>query len=394
MLYEVKAYRAPEGVVWLSLDAVDATEITRKAESQGYRVISAKAKNGWKKSSGRYRFPLALFSQELLSLLGAGLSLMESIETLAEKEKHDVARNVYAELIRLLQEGQPLSNAMQQFPNIFPSLYIATVQASEKTGDLTEALVRYLSYQQQIDLVRKRIVSAAIYPILLMVVGSLVIAFLMAYVVPKFSRVYEDMGDNLPWMSRMLMQWGRLIEAHGLAMGVFILAVIAAIAFWLTRPSTRSWLVHTMWQIPAIGERMRVYQLARFYRTLGMLLRGGIPLVTALQMVAGLLQPGLRASLEGACRTIREGQSVSESMSRQGLTTEVALRMLRVGERTGKLGEMTERIAGFYDDDMARWVDWFTRLFEPLLMTFIGLVIGLIVLLMYLPIFELAGNIQ
>jgi general secretion pathway protein F len=116
--------------------------------------------------------------------------------------------------------------------------------------------------------------------------------------------------------------------------------------------------------------------------------------VTALDMVGGLLQPGLRANLEGACRKVREGQSVSESMHSQGLATEVALRMLRVGERTGKLGEMTERIASFYDDDMARWVDWFTRLFEPLLMTFIGLVIGLIVLLMYLPIFELAGNIQ
>jgi general secretion pathway protein F len=342
----------------------------------------------------RYRFPLALFSQELLSLLGAGLSLLESLETLAEKEKHDLPRKVYGQLIRLLQEGQPLSHAMKQFPDVFPSLYVATVQASEKTGDLSEALVRYLAYQQQIDIVRKRIVSAAIYPVLLMAVGSLVIVFLMAYVVPKFSRVYEDMGDNLPWMSRMLMQWGRLIEGHGAAIGLALVLAVGAAVFWATRPATRRRAVQAMWKIPAIGERMRVYQLARFYRTLGMLLRGGIPLVTALEMVAGLLQPGLRSNLQGACRKVREGQSVSESMHSQGLATEVALRMLRVGERTGKLGEMTERIASFYDDDMARWVDWFTRLFEPLLMTFIGLVIGLIVLLMYLPIFELAGNIQ
>ena len=394
MLYEVKAYRDPEGVVMLRYDAADTDEIVRRAEGQGYRVISSKAKSTWKKSGGRYRFPLALFSQELLSLLGAGLSLLESLETLAEKEKHDLARKVYGQLIRLLQEGQPLSHAMKQFPDVFPALYVATVQASEKTGDLTEALQRYLAYQQQIDLVRKRVVSAAIYPVLLMVVGSLVIVFLMAYVVPKFSRVYEDMGDNLPWMSRMLMQWGRLIEAHGATIGLAVLLALGAAGFWLTRTSTRKAMLQAMWKIPSVGERMRVYQLARFYRTLGMLLRGGIPLVSALQMVAGLLQPGLRTSLEGACRLIREGQPVSESMHRQGLTTEVALRMLRVGERTGQLGEMTERIAGFYDEDMARFVDWFTRLFEPLLMTFIGLVIGLIVLLMYLPIFELAGNIQ
>lgn len=394
MLYQVKAFRDPEGVVMLSYDAADPDEIVRKAESQGYKVISAKAKASWSGRGSRYRFPLTLFSQELLSLLGAGLSLLESLDTLAEKEKHDLARKVYGQLIRLLREGRPLSHAMQQFPDVFPSLYVATVQASEKTGDLTEALVRYLAYQRQIDIVRKRIVSAAIYPVLLMVVGSLVIVFLMAYVVPKFSRVYEDMGDNLPWMSRVLMQWGRLIEAHGAAIGAALVFALGAAAFWATRPSTRQWAVRLMWQLPAFGERMRVYQLARFYRTLGMLLRGGIPLVTALEMVAGLLQPALRASLQEACRMIREGQPVSESMYRQGLTTEVALRMLRVGERTGKLGEMTERIAGFYDDDMARWVDWFTRLFEPLLMTLIGLIIGLIVLLMYLPIFELAGNIQ
>lgn len=394
MLYQVKAYRDPEGVVMLSYDASGPDEIVRKAESQGYKVISSRAKASWGMRGSRYRFPLALFSQELLSLLGAGLSLLESLETLAEKEKHDLPRKVYAQLIRLLQEGQPLSHAMKQFPDVFPSLYVATVQASEKTGDLSEALVRYLAYQQQIDLVRKRIVSAAIYPVLLMAVGGLVIVFLMAYVVPKFSRVYEDMGDKLPWMSRMLMQWGRLIEGHGAAIGLALVLTVGATVFWATRPSTRRRAVQAMWKIPAIGERMRVYQLARFYRTLGMLLRGGIPLVTALEMVAGLLQPGLRTNLQGACRKVREGQSVSESMHSQGLATEVALRMLRVGERTGKLGEMTERIASFYDDDMARWVDWFTRLFEPLLMAFIGLVIGLIVLLMYLPIFELAGNIQ
>lgn len=379
----------------LRLEAAGPEEVVRQAESQGYKVISSKAHTsagGW--GERRYRFPLALFSQELLALLDAGLSLLESLEALAEKEKHELAREVHSQIIRLLREGQPLSKAIRQFPDVFPALYVATVQASEKTGDLSEALGRYLAYQQQIDTVRKRVVSAAIYPVLLMAVGSMVIVFLLAYVVPKFSRVYEDMGDNLPWMSRMLMQWGRLIEGHGAAIGTAIVLVAAGTAFWATRTSTRQWLVHALWQIPAFGERMRVYQLARFYRTLGMLLGGGIPLVTALDMVGGLLQPGLRANLEGAVRMIREGLPVSQSMHQQGLTTEVAVRMLRVGERTGKLGEMAERVAGFYDDDMARWVDWFTRLFEPLLMTFIGLVIGLIVLLMYLPIFELAGNIQ
>jgi general secretion pathway protein F len=139
---------------------------------------------------------------------------------------------------------------------------------------------------------------------------------------------------------------------------------------------------------------MRLYQLARFYRTLGMLLRGGTPIVTALDMSAGLLSPALRGNLAEAAQAIREGRAMSDSMAEHNLTTAVAVRMLRVGERSGRMDEMMERIASFYDDEISRWVDWFTRLFEPLLMAFIGIVIGTIVVLMYLPVFELAGSIQ
>jgi len=161
-----------------------------------------------------------------------------------------------------------------------------------------------------------------------------------------------------------------------------------------TLPEVRRWIGTRLWSIPAIGERMRLYQLARFYRTLGMLLRGGTPVVTALDMAAGLLSPALRGSLALAAQSIREGRAISDAMSANNLTTPVGLRMLRVGERSGRMDEMMERVAAFYDDEISRWVDWFTKLFEPLLMAVIGVVIGAIVVLMYLPVFELAGSIQ
>jgi general secretion pathway protein F len=173
-----------------------------------------------------------------------------------------------------------------------------------------------------------------------------------------------------------------------------VVAFIAALAWGFTRPATRSWLMRQAWSVPAIGERLRIYQLARFYHTQGMLLRGGMAAPQALRMVSGLLQPGLRDNLSRAARAIAEGRSMSYAMETCGLATPVAVRMLRVGERTGQMGEMMERIAEFYDDEMARWVEWFTRLFEPLLMAFIGVVIGGIVVLMYLPIFELAGSLK
>lgn len=394
MMYEAKVYRAQEGVVMMRLEGADAGDARRKAEARGYRVISFRSSGRLTLRANRQRFPLPLFSQELLALLDAGMTLLEAIETLAEKERHPEVSKVLEGQIRMLREGLPLSQAMQAFPAVFPPLYVATIRASERTGDMQEALKRYLSYQTQVDAVRKKIVNASIYPALLFVVGGLVTLFLMAYVVPRFSHIYEDMGDNIPLMSRLLMEWGKFFEAHGVYVALGFVLLTAGFAYWMVRPETRAWAMRKLWQIPAVGERMRIYQLARFYRTTGMLLRGGIPLVTALDMVGELLGHGLRNNLQRATHQIREGRSVHESLGNHGLTTEVSLRMLLVGERTGSLGEMMERIAGFYDEDMARWVEWFSRLFEPLLMVVIGLIIGLIVLLMYMPIFELAGSIQ
>jgi general secretion pathway protein F len=168
---------------------------------------------------------------------------------------------------------------------------------------------------------------------------------------------------------------------------------VAAIYF-LRLPRSRAALQDALWRLPGAGERMKLYQLARFYRTIGMLLRGGMPLVASLQLGADLLHPALRNRLEEATRSIREGRPVSESMEANGLTTAVALRLLAVGEHGGDMGAMMERIAAFHDDEMSRWVDWVTRLVEPLLMAAIGLVIGAIVILMYMPIFELAGAVS
>ena len=396
MRFEVKAWRASDNVVALHLDAVDEDDARNQARAQGYRVLVVRTRESWAgwRQTFRRTFPLTLFSQELLALLDAGLTIVDAIETLTEKEHRPEARQVLQQIVTLLYEGHPFSFALQRFPLVFPPLYVATVRASEKTGDLSKALSRYVAYQSQMDAVRKKVVSAAIYPLLLMSVGGLVTLFLMAYVVPRFSRIYEDMGTNLPFLSRMLLRWGQLLQTNGVFVLVVAVAAVALLVYGCTQLAFRQWAVHQLLRVPAFGRRMRIYQLARFYRTLGMLLNGGTPISTALKMVADLLQPTLRGSLSGAAQSIGEGQSISFAMETHRLTTPVALRMLRVGERTGRMGDMMERIGGFYDEEMARWVDWFTRLFEPLLMAFIGVVIGVIVILMYFPIFELAGSIQ
>ncbi len=393
MEYQVKAIRGKE-MTLLNIIAQHAEDAKSQVRAKGYTPIAVNTKTLQLKSQTGKKFPLALFSQELLALLDAGLNLVESIETLAEKESRSHVKTALDALLQALYQGQTFSNALEQQPTLFPVLYVATVRASEKTGDLAESLGRYVSYEQQIGLVKKKIISASIYPVLLISVGGLVIFFLMGFVVPKFSQIYEDTGSNLPFLSKLLLQWGVFLEQYGNTFLVALGAIIFAIIYALSQASVRKWLMQQFWRIPAIGERLRIFQLARFYRTLGMLLKGGTPIVSALGSVAGLLDVSLKANMQSATLAIQQGQPVSAAMEQAGLTTPVALRMLRVGERGGKIGDMMERVAAFYDEELSRWIEWFTKLFEPLLMLFIGLVIGVVVLLLYMPIFELAGSVQ
>jgi len=395
MRYEIKAIKAGGGVVSLALDARDDRDANQQVQSQGYTVLAVRRAGTLRLPTlRRTRFPLVLFTQELLALLRSGISLVEALETLAEKDSRASSGPVLAGLLERLREGQSFSNSLQSFPEAFPDLYVATVRASERTGNLSEALSRYVAYQTQLDGVKKHLVSASIYPVILIAVGGLVSLFLLGYVVPRFSHIYEDIGGDLPWLTRVLMAWGKFVEARGGVLLAGVVAGIAGLILWLRQPSARQLIARQIMRIPTIGERVRVYQLTRFYRTMGMLLTGGTPVPQALVMVSGLLDQELRQRLEISLKRIREGQPISTSLDGQFLTTPVALRMLRVGERTGQMGEMMERIATFHEEELARWVERFTRTFEPLLMAVIGVVIGGIVVLMYFPIFELAGSMR
>lgn len=395
MHFKIKAMTSAGEVSRLAIDARDAGEAEQLVRKQGYAVISV-TPAGMRMAFGRQaaHFPLLLFAQELLALLESGIAVVEAIETLAEKESRPTVRHVLDSMLERLREGRTLSAAMADMPTHFPELFVATIRASEKTSDLAESLRRFVAYQQHVDALRAKLVSAAIYPVLLVGVGGLVILFLLGYVVPRFSHVYEEVGGELPWLSRLLLEWGQMIERDGLlALGLFILAGLV-LHHLLRRPALRARLAESVWRLPRLGERLRVFHLARCYRTLGMLLRGGIPIVPALDMIEGLLAAGLRPQLARARAALREGIPISQALGRHGLTTPVAQRLLRVGEQTGNMGEMMERIAAFHDEETARWTEMTVRLVGPLLMLFIGLLIGVIVVLLYLPIFQLAESVQ
>lgn len=392
----MKAVDAARGIVQVTVDAASAEAARQSARHQGLRVMAVDPVRRLSLLALRRRreFPLVLFSQELATLTNAGLSLITALESLAEKEHDASTRKVLASLVRLLYEGKSLSAALAQFPGTFPDLYVALVQSSERTGAVGGGLARYVAYRTRVDLLTQKIVGASVYPALLLLVGAGVLLFLVGYVVPRFSAVLGDMGDRLPWLSRVLMQLGHAIHDHA---GAIVLAgglAIAAMAGLWQLAAVRRAAGEAVMALPGVRERVFLYQVTRLYRSLGILLQSGIPILAAIGMVRGLVGARMAALLDQAAQRVREGRPLSQAFEEHRLSTPVALRMLHAGEQAGNLGAMMERTADFYDEEMGRWIEWFVRLFEPLLMVFVGAMIGIVVILMYIPIFELAGSIR
>ena len=390
--------QGPAGSQALAIDAASEAEAIRAAVRGGWRVLAvdagATSDTGAALRPGKQGLPLLQFSQELLALLEAGLNLGEAMATLHNKETRPAAKATLAAIVLTLQQGQSFSDTLADFPDIFPDIYIATVHAAERSGNLPEALARFVGYQLQFDAIRKKLISAAIYPCMLLVVGGLVTLFLLGYVVPKFSVVYESSGREIPWMSQMLLGFGQTLAAHPLLCAGALAAVVAAVVFGIANAGARQALVLRLLRLPVLAGKAAEFRLARFYRALSLLLHAGIPLHKALAMVGPMLLPAQQEQLAQARRAVQEGMPFSTALEQAGMATPVAQSLLKVGENTGRLGDMLERSAKFHDEEFARWVDWASRLLEPLLMTIIGVVIGGVVVLMYMPIFELAGSLS
>src|ERR1700688_2144614 len=235
MEFRVKALDREQAVLAQQVDAIDETDARRQLGMLGLRVISLTPVRQMRLFARSAKVPLVIFSQELVSLLDAGLSLVESIEALTEKEVSPAVRRPLEQILGRLYEGQTLGAALAEHPTTFPYLYVATVRASERTGSLREALTRFITYQQQVDALRKTLVNASIYPAVLLAAGVLGMLFLMGCVVPRFSSIYEQLGSDLPLASRLLLQWGQMLESHTMAVIVVGGAAAAALGYGLSR---------------------------------------------------------------------------------------------------------------------------------------------------------------
>jgi general secretion pathway protein F len=400
MQYDVRALTADHLITQLSIDASDEDDVRRQIEARGLFAASITPARRpllgsmLQQSGGKRHLSLVLFSQELLALLNAGLSIVEGLEALLEKEASEATRSILSRMLAGLREGKRFSQVLAEQSDLFPPLYIGIIKAAEGTSDLPRSLTRFIDYQQRIDSVRSKVVSAAIYPLILLCVGGGVSCFLIGYVVPRFAEVYQGAGRSLPWMSQLLLDWGQFAAAHTKGLVLDIGIVAAVLILTLRRMMAQGGIMRFIRSIPGLGERAHIYELSRLYLTLGMLLEGGIPIVAAMDTVQGMVSPAIKASLQNAREVIQSGAQLSLAFESNHLTTPISLRMLRVGERSGEMGKMLTQSAAFYDDEISRWIDRFTRTFEPILMAAIGVIVGAIVVLLYMPIFDLAGSLS
>lgn len=393
MKFTVRTLAADLSIAELTVDGRNEADARHQVELRGLFVSAIEPLRGAAGKRGN-ALSLVLFSQELLALLQAGLGIVEALEALLEKESSPATRDVLGRLLGGLREGRRFSAVLSDQPDLFSPLYIGIVQAAEGTSDLPRSLERFINYQQRIDKVREKIVSAAIYPMILLLVGGGVSAFLIGYVVPRFAEVYQGAGRNLPWMSQQLLNWGQFATQHTLLLLALVAAVGAPLILALRRMMADGGVVRLLVRLPGVGERVRIFELSRLYLTLGMLSEGGITLVQAITTVQSMVSPAVRNALQAARASIEAGLPMSVAFEANMLTTPISLRMLRVGERTGNMGPMLTQSAAFYDGEINRSIDRFTRTFEPLLMAAIGLVVGAIVVMLYMPIFDLAGDMS
>jgi general secretion pathway protein F len=353
--------------------------------------VQAVAPRWWTPKRRAPALDLRLLTQELAVLLQAGVPLIEALQTLREQ---GASATVLDAVVLALQQGQPLSAAMGEHPTHFDGLTCALVAASERNGQLAPTLAQHAAYLAWSQALRAKLVAAALYPLMLVGASWAVLVFLLLYVLPRFAGVFEGLGRELPWASQALLNAGQAAAAQplftlALAVGLPTAAVLA----W-RHPRSQAALAAALWRVPALGARLRVLALARLYRCLALLLQAGVPALPALGLAQAVLPAALRTALALATQQVAQGQRLSAALQAQGLATPVALRMLRVGEHSGELPAMLARAAAFHDEELARLSELVTRTVNPVLMLVMGVLIGGIVVLMYLPIFSLMEQVQ
>lgn len=400
-LYTCKLGAADGSIQVRELEAADAAQLRVSLEEQGYYVFELKKRPFqflFDKGLQRRKIDsreLLTFNQELLVLIKAGMPILQILDTILER-RTDAGRftGLLAQIREDVKGGAALSAAMERHGAAFPHLYLASIRAGERTGDLPDTIRRFIQFLKRSEAVRKKVIASLFYPAILVVVAVLAIALLLIYVVPTFSQVYADAGAQLPLLTRMLISFTSGLRS---TLPIWILLLIGLAAWfrvWRASDAGRYRVDRWKLRLPMVGEIFSRYAVSSFSRTLATLLGSGIPIVESLRMSVGTLNNRhLERRLLDAIRQVEEGGQLSAALERAHIMPPLALRMLGVGEATGALEEMLGDIAEYLEDEVEERLHVLTTAIEPAIMVTMGVVIGFIIVAMYLPVFKIAGAV-
>lgn len=379
-------------------EAATEREVRERLAQQGFLVYSVRTRDlgsrfgGLRKKKSISLEKFLIFNQQFVTLVRAGLPILKGLDLLADRlTDPKLGRHIKA-VRNEVKEGSMLSDAFAR-QGVFPSIYVTTILAGEKSGALVEVLDRYLTYQKLTLAVRKKLLVSLMYPAVLIVVVICLIAFLVTYVVPNFAELYSTMRVQLPAPTRILIAVGTTARSYVLLGIAGLLAAGAGFWLWSRRESSREALDRWKLKTPGFGEIWLKYQVAQFSRVLSTLLIGGIPLMQALDTSGRSIGTVLlKKSLAKAAGQVREGRSLSQALSSTKIFPSLAVDMMEVGESTGALPQMLNSVAEFYDEDVATRTTAVLSLIEPAIMIFMGIFVAFVLVALYMPIFSLAGS--
>jgi type IV pilus assembly protein PilC len=340
------------------------------------------------------RHEFLVFNQEFATLLKAGMPLVQSLDLLRHQITNPLFKSVLDDVHEKVRGGTAVSDAFGSHGELFPRVYTASLLAGERSGNLDAILRRYVAYEKIIDTVKRKTISALIYPAILIVLALGLVSLIVLKVIPAFTDFYASNDAQLPMSTRMIIGISRAIQGE-LALLVATLALgAAAFITWINQPGQRARFDHGVLTLPWIGSTVRKFTTSQMARTLATLLGGGIPLVNSLEVTARSLSNRYMAKeLDAVTQRVREGQGLATSLAARAAVPDVALKMIEVGESTGSLQEMLTSLADFYDEEVETSVARFVTLIEPTLLVLMGVVIAALVLSLYMPLFNLSSVI-
>ncbi len=388
-------------IVTGKLEADNEAAVSQRLREMGYFVISVEEeKIPITKKEIRILQPrvkpkdITVFTRQFATMINAGLPLVKCLSILSEQTENPVLAEVVTDVQHEVEMGRSLSDALAKHPNIFKDLYTSMVRAGEIGGVLDDVLLRIANTLESEDEIRRKIKSAMTYPAAMFAISILLLFVMLIFVVPIFEKMFRDMGATLPFLTRIIVGISHFLASWK---GLILLAAVVfggiMLRRWLKTPAGRRRLDALKLKLPVFGPLIHKMSLSRFSRTLGTLVASGVPILQALEITSSTVGNVLVAeAVENVRASVKEGESIARPLGQSPLFPPMVTQMLAIGEETGALDTMLNKVSDFYDSEVSATVEALTSLLEPMLIVFLGVVVGTIVISLYMPIFSLISQ--